>query len=334
MPFKVHIRSFSGQSDSSIYVLNQQEGNELMRNNIPSYPFKNNSFEINYAASFFTDKQIEYSTQLSGIDINFTPWSRATYRQFTKLKEGDYDFTVKARNSYGIESLPLTFTFTVLPPWHRSATAHTIYILILILLLILASSFFKRQIRRMQIKAIQKQKNEFEVTEEKLKNETLLKTQEVIRIRNEKLRNEMAYKEKKLAGLTTHIIQKNDFLTELQGQLKRLKSVKQISEIERKIGNLVKKIDKDMDNESNWQLFEKHFEQVHRTFLDRLAENYPDLTPKERKLCAYIKMGMVSKEVASLMNISTRAVENNRYKLRQKFGLNSGDDLSEFIGKI
>ena len=63
-------------------------------------------------------------------------------------------------------------------------------------------------------------------------------------------------------------------------------------------------------------------------------EKHNDLSDKEKKLCAYIKMGMASKEIASLMNISTRSVENNRYKLRQKLGLQSGDDLSEYIAAV
>jgi DNA-binding CsgD family transcriptional regulator len=334
MPFKVHIRSFSVQGDSAVYVLNQEDNQKSMINHIPTYPFKNNSFEIHFAASFFSDKKIEYKTHLSGIDDGEAKWSKSTYRQYTNLKEGEYHFTIRARNSYGVETSPLVFTFEVLTPWYRSSTAKIIYVLILLGLLILVLYFFNRHIHIMQAKATQKQKKEFEVTKEKLKSDALHKEKEVIRIRNERLKDEMAFKEKELACLTVHIVQKNDLLSELQRQLKRLVKVKQIEEIERKLNNLATKIGKDINNESNWLLFEKQFEQVHQSFLNRLTENHPTLTPKERKLCAYIKMGMVSKEVASLMNISTRAVENNRYKLRQKFELQSGKDLFEFISNI
>ncbi|TLX74713.1 regulator [Labilibacter sediminis] len=332
-PFKVHIRSFKGQSDTCAIAINQLQENEDIYTVKPAYAFKNNSFDIEYAAPFFSEENIQYSTKLSGVDLMSSPWSRSTTRQFHNLKEGNYQFTVKARNSYGVESSPLSVNFQILPPWHRSTNAKIIYFVVCLILIIVGFAFFNKHIVLMQEKATQKQKKQFEATEEKLKSEALQKEKEVIKVRNEKLRNEMAFKEKELAGLTVHIIQKNDFLSELQDHLKRLKGSK-ANELERKINNLILKIGKDIDNESNWQMFEKHFEQVHQAFLDRLVGKFNNLTPKEKKLCAYIKMGMVSKEIASLMHISTRAVENNRYKLRQKLGLQSGDDLSEFISNI
>ena len=206
--------------------------------------------------------------------------------------------------------------------------------MIFLMLFVLGSVFFKRYILAMQNKATQKQREQFEATESQLRNETLLKEKEVIKIRNEKLNDEMAYKEKELASLTVHIIKKNDLLSELQDQLLRLKRSRETNEAERKINNLIKKIEQDINNEGNWQLFEKQFELVHHSFLSKLREKYPDLSVREQKLCAFIKMGMVSKEIASLMHVSTRAVENNRYKLRQKFELQSDDNLSDFIATI
>jgi DNA-binding CsgD family transcriptional regulator len=52
------------------------------------------------------------------------------------------------------------------------------------------------------------------------------------------------------------------------------------------------------------------------------------------RLAAYLRMNMTSKEIASLMNITPRAVENNRYKLRKKLGLEQGDNLVDYILKI
>ena len=43
---------------------------------------------------------------------------------------------------------------------------------------------------------------------------------------------------------------------------------------------------------------------------------------------------MATKDIASLMNSSVRAVENNRYRLRKKLGLDSSQNLSEFLMEI
>jgi DNA-binding CsgD family transcriptional regulator len=102
-------------------------------------------------------------------------------------------------------------------------------------------------------------------------------------------------------------------------------------EMKKQIKYLVSRIEKDIDSEDYWKVFEVHLEQVHEAFLKRLAEKHPDLTGREFKLCAYIRMGMSSKEIAALTNISFRAVENNRYRLRQKLKLERSENLSNYI---
>ena len=51
-------------------------------------------------------------------------------------------------------------------------------------------------------------------------------------------------------------------------------------------------------------------------------------------LCAYIRIGMLSKEIAPLLNISVRGVEISRYRLRKKLGLEEGTSLTAFLQKM
>jgi DNA-binding CsgD family transcriptional regulator len=94
---------------------------------------------------------------------------------------------------------------------------------------------------------------------------------------------------------------------------------------------MVRKIDREIDSEMQWEVFEKHFESVHEEFLKRLKATYPDLTPRELKLCAYLRLNISSKEIATLMNISTRGVEISRYRLRKKLLLEHDTNLTDFI---
>lgn len=55
---------------------------------------------------------------------------------------------------------------------------------------------------------------------------------------------------------------------------------------------------------------------------------------KDKLLCAYIKMNLLSKEIAPLMNISLRGVEISRYRLRKKLNLSEGENLVEFLQKF
>ncbi len=51
-----------------------------------------------------------------------------TTATFGNMHEGQYTFKLKARNPDGIWSQPLTYSFEVLPPWHRTWWAYTLYI--------------------------------------------------------------------------------------------------------------------------------------------------------------------------------------------------------------
>jgi DNA-binding CsgD family transcriptional regulator len=235
---------------------------------------------------------------------------------------------------HGVESEPVGFRFEVLPPWYRTVFARIVYALVVVLLLVGVWLLLVWLMERSRIVEVKKQQERFKVKEEKLRNAALENEKEMIRLRNDKLRDEMLFKEKELANSTMHIIQKNDFLLNIKEELQKINRSREVSAVERKVNDIVRKIDRDIDNESQWEVFELHLEHVHADFINRLRKQFPELSSREQKLCAYLRMDMASKEISSLMNISVRAVENNRYKLRKKLGLDAKDNLSDFIMSI
>lgn len=332
-PFKVHIRSFRGRSDTVAYVMNQGETGSV-QSRVPEYRFRDNLFEIQYAAAYFREGKVEYSTYLSDYDLEAGSWNSNTGRQFAKLPEGDYEFVVKARNSFGVQSEPIVFRFSISPPWYRSLAAKIAYILFTFLSIILMINIFYRRLEISRQKEKFRQQESYRAREEQLNNEALKVEKELIRMRNERLRSEMVFKEKELANSTMSILQKNESLRRIKNSMVKIKALEDMPEIKNQIIRLVRKIDRDIDSEDYWKVFEIHLEQVHETFLKRLSDKHPGLTNRERRLCAYIRMGMTSKEIASLVNISYRAVENNRYRLRQKLKLAPGANLSQYIASL
>ena len=86
-----------------------------------------------------------------------------------------------------------------------------------------------------------------------------------------------------------------------------------------------------LDTESDWTLFLIKFEQKHSSYFRIMKERFPDLTTSDLRLSACLKMNLCTKEIASLMSLSVRAVENGRYRLRKKLGLTSAQNLNEFL---
>ena len=90
-------------------------------------------------------------------------------------------------------------------------------------------------------------------------------------------------------------------------------------------------IKKNIEHDNNWRKFQENFDLVYENYLQRLAEEYPALTLNDKKLCAYLKMNLTSKEIAPLLNMSFRSVEMSRYRLRKKLDIDSEFNLTEFL---
>ncbi|MEZ5145960.1 MAG: LuxR C-terminal-related transcriptional regulator [Bacteroidales bacterium] len=240
-------------------------------------------------------------------------------------------FLVKARNIYGIETDTKAYHFNIDPPWPRSAPAFILYAFLGLLLIGITILLMRKKIERSKLKEARLQQEKFREREDKLQRETLEAEKEIIRLRNEKLREQMTMKDKELANATMEMIQKNKVLNKIKNDLKKITTASHDDGLKNEVQSLHRKINKELDTEKQWEVFETHFENVHEAFLKRLKNQFPDLSPRELKLCAYLRMNISSKEIAALMNISTRGVEISRYRLRKKLQLSRNENLTDFI---
>ena len=131
-----------------------------------------------------------------------------------------------------------------------------------------------------------------------------------------------------------HLIQKNDVLLKIKEQMTKLKDTAVTVDNTVDLKKILKTLNDENKVEEHWQQFSQHFDTVHHNFLAKLKKLYPDLTPNEQKLCAYLKMNMSTKEMAQLMNISVRGVEISRYRLRKKLGVPAGTNLFNFLDAV
>ena len=80
--------------------------------------------------------------------------------------------------------------------------------------------------------------------------------------------------------------------------------------------------------------FYAQVESLHKDFSVKLTESFPSLTQQERKLATLLRLGFSTKYIASLMYITPKSVEIERYRLRRKLGLKRSDNLITFIKSI
>ncbi len=83
--------------------------------------------------------------------------------------------------------------------------------------------------------------------------------------------------------------------------------------------------------EQIWSDFETRFENAFDSFYTVLLEKFPGLTPNERKLCALLRSGLSSKDIAILTFQNPQSVDVARYRLRKKLNLANEDNLIDFL---
>jgi DNA-binding CsgD family transcriptional regulator len=299
---------------------------------IEGIPYKFNHLQVEFSANNYENPgHIAFSTFLEGFDDDWTIWQERSMREFTNLRHGRYSFRVKARNIFGVESKISTLRFEIFPPWYLSWYAYVGYSLWFVAVFILMIVYVRNRLEKSKIKEQERQRKLFSEREKQLQTEAIEAEKEVIRLRNEKLREEMILKDKELANKTMQMIMKSKSLISIKKDLGKLSREIGDDLIAGQVNSLVRKINREIDADNQWEVFEKHFESVHEQFLRRLKARYPDLTPREMKLCAYLRLNISSKEIASLMNISTRGVEISRYRLRKKLELERDTNLTDFI---
>ena len=153
---------------------------------------------------------------------------------------------------------------------------------------------------------------EMEQQQQEFKQEALERESEIIRLKNERLELELKNKSQELGNILLNYIDKNEILTEIKNELKKINSNiddKENEQARRKIVLLQNKISKNIEKNIDWNKFEENFDIVNDQFVKKLTERYPWLNKNERKLCVYIKMGLLTKEIAPLLNMSVRGIE-------------------------
>jgi DNA-binding CsgD family transcriptional regulator len=116
-----------------------------------------------------------------------------------------------------------------------------------------------------------------------------------------------------------YLIRKNELINSVAERLLKVQG-NLLPENQKVVHDIVIDLQHEADNDS-WKEFELRFNQVHSDFYNNLRKLYPDLSPAEEKLCAFLRLNMSSKEIAAITQQSIKSVEVARARLRKKLNL-------------
>ncbi|MNK47742.1 Bacterial regulatory protein, luxR family [compost metagenome] len=157
---------------------------------------------------------------------------------------------------------------------------------------------------------------------------------EKLKAKQQELNQSLEAKNMVLVGKAMAEIHRTDNINEILTDLKKIKLKTANKELQQAIDIVLKRLEKDL-NADIWKEFEISFEQVHKSFFDKLTIDYPTLTPKERRLCALLYLDLTTKEISQITGQSFKSIENARTRLRKKFDLtNEKVNLSTYLNSF
>lgn len=188
--------------------------------------------------------------------------------------------------------------------------------IILLMLLVILGLFYYLSLSRVRRLKLEKE------------NSSLLTSN--LQLANENLEKELELKNKELTTNIMYQINKNELINDIAQRL-----LIHSHNFKRENQDLIQSIINDLaktQHDKVWDEFETRFHQVYEDFYDRLNKINPDLSTNERRLCAFLRLNMTTKEIAAITNQSIRSIEVARTRLRRKLQLtNSETGLIEFL---
>ncbi len=142
---------------------------------------------------------------------------------------------------------------------------------------------------------------------------------------------ELDRRNRELANYTLFLNQKNTVLGGIADGIRSV--VPKISDpgVKQDLEKLVFDVEHNLHGEEGWRSFKMYFEQIHPHFFRDLLEDFPKLSQKDLRHCAFIRMNLSVKEIARLSLMTPKSVEVARYRLKKKIGLSAEASLSSYI---
>ncbi len=307
------IRSFASVNKEKLYFDNS------------TIPFADNDLQIHYALPMYGE-EVLYQTKIN--NEKWSSWSTNTTHTLFNLREGDYVFYIRAK--YGNDIKDTSISFKIKPPIYRTVWAYLLYTLLFIALIFTTITFNRYKMKKQEKMLLEQKAKKLKKQEEEHKAQKLEQERQIIELNNSKLQDEIKAKSRELTQIAYVNLNKNKILKKIRDRIIKIQGSSEQKLPTNKYNELLRLVEYYITDKES-KLFEINFDKSHQEFYEKLSKNYPNLTSKDLRLCAYLKMNLSSKEIAPLLGISSQSVDVSRHRLRKKLNLDSKDNLTNIL---
>lgn len=285
------------------------------------------SLRVELCGQYAIDRELLFRTRLYPLEDNFTRWTSLSYWDFITLPAGghyrlDIEMMEGDTGKVYSRSLPVELIY----PWYLSWCARVIYIIVAVMILLYTIWIFYKKAQRSKAR-LADEKNA-EIYQQQLR---------ILQLENDKSQNDLRNKSQELSNFLLAEASRREWNDEVLMDIRRIIdyiNAERYTEARNKLLSLQGRLSRSGEKTIEWKRFEENFDIVNNQFITRLSKHYPWMSKQERRLCVYIHIGLSSKEIAPLLNISTRAVEMMRYRIRNKMQIDSSISLKQYFNEI
>lgn len=277
------------------------------------------------ALNFSASHKNQYSYKLEGYDQD---WIKAYYNptaQYMNLPAGDYTFRVRGSNNDGVWNLAgKSITLSISPPFWK-----TWWFKILAIVTLLGLMLVYIQLRIYRLIA---QRDKLEALVRERTAQLKVETEERQRVEHEKTMLKLDHLRRELLTQSLHLNDKQQIMDNLQTELEDFSKLSW-DEIKPRIKKLLRFLRDRSSVKQGWEDFEIWFTEIHTGFYSELRQNHPDLSENELKVCALLRLNLISKDIAKVMNVQASSIDIYRHRIRKKLDIGSEENLSTFLSK-
>lgn len=140
-------------------------------------------------------------------------------------------------------------------------------------------------------------------------------------------------KEKEVRSLASKIVLKNQSINSLQNHVAKIDQSLRKDISHKKINDMIKSSRDAEDIEKDREQLLLNLEQISIAMFEKLDDEYKGITMRQKHLAALVKQEFTAKEIAILFNISHKAAQTAKYRLKKVLKLDGDQDLDAFLKK-
>ncbi len=236
---KIHLNSISYNSRNNQFIpidldnpisLNNKSSSIQFKFSVPDY----NKFSVS-----------DYQYRLIGIYDEWSDWSSKSEVYFENLPHGDYRFEARATTDGANFTNVISYNFEVQKPWYLKPLAIAFYVFTALVLVFLLHYFNNRYYKKQKQKLLIKKERELEL-------EQLESQKQLMQFKNKNLRLDIDNKNRELGMATMNLVKRNELLNNIKSELSNTSTSTEIKKV-------IKLIEANLNNTSDWKLFEEAF---------------------------------------------------------------------------